>query len=471
MADGSAGRAELLANGYPVGRLNRKQAGLAALAVVGLGAGALVATSGGDTPSSVEAIAGPRRGVEPGVVDAGPQAPQGDAVERTGEPRRASAAGAAKTVTVGPDGPIGPPVDPALVPEGFRIGYRYTDPNSPSAVVLSRFDFSDERTIFTAPPGAVYTAADWSPNRDRVLIGYCIGQSSCSIRTVTPDGVASGVLDTGRQPSWSPDGRWILESKPDGDRDQLWVVPSAGGAPVLIGDKGAGPCCGPDARWSPDSTRIAFTDPDRQAVHIATRDGAATQVLRDPKTLLNTITDYTFAWSPAGDRLMVERLVRRTGDNASAARPLLAVVDLNDSRWQELGEWHGLEWAPDGEALIVQRPKIDATDRSCGAPREIGALPLAGGELRSFGEGCSAKLSPDRRFLAVADVTRARVFELGVPAARPRTVYESEGGFRSRGDHLLCCSWTPGSDALELTDAEVVVARIDGRARWEHRRS
>ncbi|HVE93881.1 MAG TPA: hypothetical protein VNB24_03095 [Acidimicrobiales bacterium] len=455
-----------------MGRLNKKQAGLAALAVVGIVAGALVTTTGGsDNPSSVEAIAGPRRGVDPGVIDVGPaDVVNGDPASPRVDARRPSTAGAPKALTPGPSAPAGPRPDPALVPDGYRIGYRYTDPDSPSSVVVSRFDFTDERTLFTAPPGANYTAAEWSPTRDRVLIGYCIGQSPCSIRTVTLDGVASSVLDTGRQPTWSPDGRWILETKPDGDRNELWVVPSTGGTPIQVGNVGSGACCGADARWSPDSSRIAYTDPDRGGVRVVNRDGSGTQNLRDPKDLLNTVSGYTFAWSPSGDRLMVERLVRKSGDEPATARPLLAVIDLKSTRWHELGEWHGLEWAPTGDALIVQRPKAVATDRSCGSPREIGALALEDGTLRSFGDGCSAKLSPDRRFVAVADLTRAKVFELADPGANPRTVYESDGGFRSRGNQLLCCSWTPGSDALVLTDAEVVVVRIDGRARWEYRR-
>lgn len=454
-------------------RLNTKQAVLALLAVVGIGAGALVATSGSETTSSNGATAGPRRGVDSGALDLGPDSGLvGDnAVRRPREARRAPAGGAPNAITAGPSGASGPRPDPALVPAGYRIGYRYTDPDSPSAVVISRFDFSEERTLFTAPPGAIYTAAEWSPARDRVLIGYCIGQNPCAIRTVTLDGVTSDVLDTGRQPTWSPDGRWILETKPDGDRDQFWVVPSAGGDPLQIGDTSASACCGADARWSPDSTRIAYTDPERGGVRIANRDGSGTRNLRDPKNLLNEVSDYRFAWSPTGERLMVERLVRNAGEEPSTARPLLAVVELSSGRWAELGEWHGLDWAAAADALLVQRPKSTVSDRSCGTPREIGALPLAGGELRSFGEGCSAKLSPDRRFLAVADVTRARVFELDDPSTKARTVYESEGGFRSRGSHLLCCSWTPGSDALVLTDAEVVVARIDGRARWEYRRN
>ena len=63
-----------------------------------------------------------------------------------------------------------------------------------------------------------------------------------------------GHLDSA--PAFSPDGRWLayLSAEPGG-RPQLWLLPTAGGAPRRLTDHhlGAGPPV-----WSPDSRRLAY---------------------------------------------------------------------------------------------------------------------------------------------------------------------------------------------------------------------
>lgn len=455
-----------------MGRLRTKQAGVTAAVAIALAVATVAITANRERNGSLQTVDGaaPRGGST--LLDTRPPSGGDPTSANTADPPSGpgGAAGGRALAPAPADRSTNAATDRGLVPAGFRIGYRYTDADAPSSVVISRFDFTEERTLFTAPPHANYTAAEWSPARDRILIGYCVDQSPCSIRTVGLDGVVSGVLDTGSHPSWSPDGRWILETKPHDDgRDALFVIPSTGGDAVPIGASSGG-CCGAEAKWAPDSFRVAFADPQRHVLRIATRDGKDSRSLSDPKDLLQNVSNPVIQWSPDGQSLMVERLVRDDQADPATARPALAAINVKSGRWQELGEWHGLEWAPDSQSVIVHRPKsTTTTDRSCGAPREIGALSLADGTLRGFGEGCSAKLSPDRRLLAVSEINRARVIELAGNNDLGAIVYESDGGFRSRSAQLLCCTWTPGSDALVLTDAEVVVARIDGRARWQHR--
>lgn len=70
-----------------------------------------------------------------------------------------------------------------------------------------------------------------------------------------PARLTRGTRDTG--PVFSPDGRWIAFLRPDEDkRPQVHVLPADGGEPwkVTSHPLGAGA-----PRWSPDSTRIAYT--------------------------------------------------------------------------------------------------------------------------------------------------------------------------------------------------------------------
>jgi dipeptidyl aminopeptidase/acylaminoacyl peptidase len=63
----------------------------------------------------------------------------------------------------------------------------------------------------------------------------------------------------GRQPDWSPDGRWIAFTSTRGDpagRQAVFVVAPNGGEPVQLTDYAL------DARhpvWSPDSRRLVFS--------------------------------------------------------------------------------------------------------------------------------------------------------------------------------------------------------------------
>jgi Tol biopolymer transport system component len=70
--------------------------------------------------------------------------------------------------------------------------------------------------------------------------------------------VINGGTEPWAQAAFSPDGRWLAlvnQSDPAvsmGRGPALWVLPLAGGDPVLIG-------AGSNPMWSPDSTRLVFT--------------------------------------------------------------------------------------------------------------------------------------------------------------------------------------------------------------------
>lgn len=102
----------------------------------------------------------------------------------------------------------------------------------------------------------------------------------------------------------SPDGRWVVYGVTETDFEQdafvsqLWVVPSAGGAPVQLtrGQKSSGA-----ARWSPDSQWIGFTSArvgDKNQIFAIRPDGGEAVQLTKSETAVSG-----FEWSADGARI------------------------------------------------------------------------------------------------------------------------------------------------------------------------
>jgi dipeptidyl aminopeptidase/acylaminoacyl peptidase len=111
-------------------------------------------------------------------------------------------------------------------------------------------------------------------------------------------------LKTVGDPRISPDGAWIaftvssLDKKEDASDTDIYMVPSAGGAPVKL-TSSKKPETSP--RWSPDGRYIAFLsgrDGKKAQVYLLDRRGGDAQQLTDYKTGASAI-----AWSPDSSKL------------------------------------------------------------------------------------------------------------------------------------------------------------------------
>src|SRR5216117_2358608 len=127
-----------------------------------------------------------------------------------------------------------------------------------------------------------------SPSTSRAASGRC-----------QPPGAATRITDLfndARQPSWSPDGKWItFFAYRDGGYDIWAVAPDGSNQHKLTW----GPFDDRETVWSHDGTRVAFSsdrgDPlgsDYNIWILDTRSGELRQLTKDPAD------DYMPTWSP-----------------------------------------------------------------------------------------------------------------------------------------------------------------------------
>ena len=231
------------------------------------------------------------------------------------------------------------------------------------------------------------------------------------------------LMKEGRNPRYSPDGRWIAYWSGDPlapDDGAVWVIASSGGAPVRIQPDFA------DARhpvWSPDGKRVLFAGraadgrrgwggdwyaapfDNGSAQGQATRTGAETLLhMQDFRESGDVFYSRAFivpdAWTP-GEVLFSGRL-QRLGRDANTSMPHLMRIPLAGPLLQAGGAAHEITPGPEWDAY----PSAASNGRIAYTRRTLKAQIR---DMRADGSGDLLRAAPDEgevRFSVSADGKR-----------------------------------------------------------------
>jgi len=200
--------------------------------------------------------------------------------------------------------------------------------------------------------------------------------------------------------TWSPDGEQVAFISNISGRQNLWVVPAAGGWPVqlTVSDQRQS-----SPRWSPDGRWVAYIsdyDGNEQwdLFVVSPRNGEVRNLTATPE-----IAEEDPAWSPDGRHLAYIAKPRRGSsfeiEIVEVASGQIRVV--TEATAKDRGNFHPL-WSPDGRRLAFTQ--VHAT----GKESSIFTVDLASGERRELtphaGEFnfSAAAWSPDGRHLLIA---------------------------------------------------------------------
>jgi tricorn protease len=137
--------------------------------------------------------------------------------------------------------------------------------------------------------------------------------------------------------AWSPDGRHVVFLSDRSGEEELWLVAQDGrGEPEQLTTGGGAMRYSP--RWSPDGSRIAFSDKDGKLWVLTLQGRRLTEIADDPR---GTIGDY--AWAPRGNHLAFSMA------DARGVRAI-RVWNAGDGRVRQVTDGFFGEWNPAWDA-------------------------------------------------------------------------------------------------------------------------
>ena len=195
---------------------------------------------------------------------------------------------------------------------------------------------------------------DWAPDGTRlVFAGRDTGDSHTDLFVVS---VADGAVERlggtpadDYRPDWSPDGSAMVFSS----GDDVYTMAADGSEVTLLSEEAG------EARWSPDSQRIAFESwrfddneeygPYTSELFVIDRDGSDERRLTRAPNAKNGYAE----WSPDGTRLAY---LRWFDDDMGGGDPDVFVVDVEGGDVTHVGTSKGNEgppeWGPRGRYLV-----------------------------------------------------------------------------------------------------------------------
>jgi Tol biopolymer transport system component len=277
--------------------------------------------------------------------------------------------------TVNPDGSdvarlrSGPVSDPRWSPDGSKIAFtEYTGSVGEFRLVVMNADGTGEHVIVTTG-GIGLGKQPWSPDGSRIAWGprtgeagdvYTASAAGGDVRRISYDNAPK------ESPSWSPTGSSLVYASMVLESSsmvwELFVARDDGTPPVQI-TNGSGLAQSVRPSWSPNESAIAFvrqrSAPFESAIYVVHPDG----------TELHRVVDVAWSstgepvWSPDGTKIAYTDGVNGFYSRGGHAGQEIFVADADGSGVRRLTEGapRGFSdftpsWSPDGDRILFLRP-------------------------------------------------------------------------------------------------------------------
>lgn len=287
----------------------------------------------------------------------------------------------------------------------------------------------------------------WSPDGSQIaFLGNVAGGSFGLWSTNTGGGLPQLLIDDAslRQPKWSPHGEYLAYvSTKGGDSPEIWLWNRQTRKDVQLTHMGEGIL---SMNWSPDGTRIAFSNGryGSQDIYVVTAQGG--KVLR-----LTSDSRYELfpSWTPDGRQIIFDRMddawvrhdVMVVPSDGSSSPRALTEADFFDYRTGS--EFGYATVSPDGQRILFR------SERS--GWMNYWTIPISGGAPRPLAaesvEQSEAAWSPDGKWVAYVSNRNgtAGLYIVAATGGAPRALVDPPEGVVSN------IAWSPDSGQLTYT--------------------